>query len=631
MRRRRVLVLVLVLFLFTVLIGSVVAIFTMVGGGGPSVSEGSVLVMDIGGPLPEQPMPDQPLFGQAYVAVIEIDSALRKAAVDDRIDRVLIRPKPLAVGYAKIQEVRDSILRFKEDSDGKPVTCWMETASTKEYYLASACDEIYMAPEGIFLVNGLHMGISFYKGTLDKIGVEAEFTRSGKYKSAIEPMTSEQMSPEFREMMEALADSLYGDFVGAIAQARGLSETEVRDLVDDPPFSTSGALAAGLIDGLLYKDQLDDFLSGRDIRSTSFDLTAREGAAEAAVTTDSEPETPEEPVPAEAGDEEEDKPDIERVSFDEYSQVKPSSLGLGKGPKVAVLYAEGQIMSGSSSPGGALSTRTMGSDTITGALRAIRKDDSIKALVIRVDSPGGSGLASDVMWREVGLVREKIPVVVSMSDYAASGGYYIAMGADAIVAQPGTLTGSIGVFAGKYNLGGLYEKIGVNNESIKRGEMSDIFSPSRPLGEDGQAKLSEYVDQFYGTFVTKAAEGRSVSYDDIHAVAQGRVWTGKQAKDIGLIDEVGGFRTALQLAKEKAGIDGEVQLKMYPRQPTFIEQLLGQQPSSTALAPLLDTWTSDSSMPLGTALQSVRDVFTSAPLFADGRPVVMAPYRIQVW
>ena len=642
LRRGRALVVVLVLFLIMVLVGSVIAIFSMLDGSGPSLAEGSVLVVDIGGPLPEQPMAEQPMpgLGRRYVSVMEIDSALRKAAVDERVERLLIRPQGLSAGFGKVQELRGMILRFKEESEGKPVTCWMEAGANREYYLATACDEIFMAPEGFLLVNGLHLGVTFYKGTLDKLGVEAEFARAGKYKSAIEPMTSEQMSPAFRQMMEELADSLYDDMVEAIAETRGLTPMQVEAIIDDPPFTAAAAARAGLIDGLYYRDQLLDHLAGEQVEPISADLPAVAGILDGDDDSADPPTILPRSAQAEAGDDDsaepayadqDDEPEIERISMEEYRMVRLSSLGLGKGPKVAVLYCEGQIMSGASSPAGGFGGATMGSDTIAAALRKIREDDSIKAAVLRVDSPGGSGLASDVMWREVELLRRTKPVVVSMGDYAASGGYYIAMGADAIVAQPGTLTGSIGVFAGKYNLAGLYDKVGLTTESIKRGEMSDLFASDRSLGEDGRDKLSEFVDEFYAAFITKAAEGRDTTPEAIHHVAQGRVWTGQQAYDVGLVDELGSFRTALQLAKEKAGIDGDARLVIYPRQPTFIEQLLNNSAGPGMLAPLLDSFASSGHLPDVAALRSARRLLDAAPLFAEGRPVLMSPYHIDVW
>ena len=634
MRRSRALVLFLVLFLVVVLVGSIVAIVSMLDGGGGDVEQGSILVLKIGGPLPEQPMPEQPIagFGTTWPSLLEFDSALRKAAVDERVEGVLVRPMAISTGFAKVQELRGAIERFKTDS-GKPVTCWMEAVGNKEYLLATACDKIYMAPEGFFLVNGMHLSVTFYKGTLDKLGVEAEFTRAGKYKSAIEPLTSEQMSEPFREMMEELADSLYDDFVASIAASRNLTDAQVRALIDDPPLTTAAAARAGLIDGLLYRDQLHAMLRGAEVEPISADPVAfADLLAQPAPPPREIDEKPSTDDDGEDEDEDEDEEDeIDLLSLADYALVKPASLGLGGGKKVAVLYAEGQIMSGKSDPGGGLSGRTMGSETMTHAMRQIREDDSIKAVVLRVDSPGGSGLASDVMWRELELLREEKPVVVSMSDYAASGGYYIAMGADAIVAQPGTLTGSIGVFAGKYNLGGLYDKIGLKTESIKRGEMADIFAANEPLGEDGSAKLSEFVDEFYGAFISKAADGRNVAPATIHDVAQGRVWTGEQALAVGLVDQLGGFRTALDIAKEKAGLaEEEVTLVLYPRQPTFLQQLLNQSTLGGTLTPLLDGW-SPQGLPHSNALTAAARMVRAAPLFADGRPVLMAPFDVQVW
>ncbi len=640
MRRSRALVVLLVLFLVVVLIGSIVAIVAMLGDGGGKVDEGSVLVLKIGGPLPEQPMPEPPFagLGSTWPSVLEFDSALRKAAVDERVDRVLIKPLSMMTGYGKVQELHGAILRFKEESDGKPVTCWMEAAGNKEYLLATACDEIFMAPEGFFLVNGLHLNVTFYKGTLDKLGVEAEFARAGKYKSAIEPLTSTEMSPAFREMMESMADSLYGDFVSMIATSRGLDEATVRALIDDPPLTAAGAARAGLIDGLLYRDQLRDHLGGEEVEPidptrATFEALMAQGPPPPLELPDPDAAKAEneDGTADDNEDADEDGDDVEMIGLGEYAMVSPASLGLGDGPKIAVVYGEGQIMSGESDPGGGFSSKTMGSTTITAALRSIREDDSIEAVVLRVDSPGGSGLASDVMWRELELLTATKPVVVSMSDYAASGGYYISMNADAIVAQRGTITGSIGVFAGKYNLAGMYEKVGLTTESVKRGEMADIFAANQRLGEAGTAKLTEFIDEFYGAFISKAADGRRVAPSAIHEVAQGRVWTGEQAKAVGLVDELGGFRTALRLAKEKAGIEGEVRLVLYPKQPTFLEQLLDANGLGGVLVPLLDgAGFGGGALTDHQALAAARRVLQAAPLFSEGTPVLMPPYDLTV-
>jgi protease-4 len=617
---------------------------------------------------------------------MEIDSALRKASRDDRIEKVLVKPGALAVGFAKVQELRDILTRFSTDS-AKPVVCWMEMAGNKEYLLATACDEIWMAPEGFFLVNGLNLEVTFFKGTLDKIGVEAEFARAGKYKSAIEPLTSTGMSPAFREMLESLADSLYDDFVAAVAEARKMEPARVRDLIDDPPLTAAGAARAGLVDGLLYWDQILTQLGGESVQAIPADrpplhlLGATPAALPAPDETSPAPTPPAAPADAAlgAGDDdsasrtpavatgeaarrdddsasepaglpllagEREKPpkdwpedELERVTLEEYRQTRPSSLGLGRGPHVAVVYCEGSITSGPSSPGGPLGSQSMGSDTIAAAIRKARKDEDIKAVVLRVDSPGGSGLASDVIWREVEQTRRYKPVVVSMSDYAASGGYYISMAADAIVAQPGTLTGSIGVFAGKYNLAGLYEKVGLTSESVERGAMSDLFDADEPLGEDGRNKLSQFIDEFYDGFVSRVAEGRRTSTQAVHEVAQGRVWTGAQGKAVGLVDELGSFRTALQIAKEKAGIEGEVKLVLLPRQPSVFEQLLGKTSPGNGMLGLLDRWVplrsglgsgaGSGAADAASAERALRHAFSLLPLFASGQPVAALPYHLE--
>ncbi len=656
MNRGRALVLALVLFLVAVLVGSVVAIVTMLRGGGGSVEDGSTLVLRIGGALPEQPMPDDglgALFGGSVTSMLEYDSALKKAAVDERVARVLVEPGAMLTGYAKVFELRDALRRFSTDS-GKPVICWMESASNKEYLLATGCDEIYMAPSGLILVNGLHFGVTFYKGTLDKLGVKADFARAGKYKSAVEPMTSEQMSPAFRSMLESMADSLFGEFVAAIASSRKLDEAAVRALIDDPPLTAAAGVRAGLLDGLLYRDQLLAKLQGDDVEPIPADaprlgLLLEDKLANEADDDDSGDAiaaAPATPVAAPAEGEgaaaapahgerpgfEDADPDL--LTLSEYGKVRPSSLGLGKGEKIAVIFCEGQIMSGDSSPGGGMSGARMGSDTIAAAVRTARKDESIKAIVLRVDSPGGSGLASDIMWREIVLAKRVKPVVVSMSDYAASGGYYISMGADAIVAQPTTLTGSIGVFGGKYNLGGLYEKLGMRTDEVNRGDLADLFASDRGLGEDGHRKFSEFIDEFYETFITKAGQGRGVSPLAIHEHAQGRVWTGAQAKDVGLVDELGNLRTALKIAAEKAGLKDDGKLVLLPRQLTPLERLLEKGPAGAGLDALLGRSGLLDAVPVrGPAADptaAVRRLITAAPLLSSGEPVLLAPYHLDV-
>ncbi len=671
MRRTRLLIVLLVLFLAAVLVTSVVGIGLMLKAGGVGVEKGSTLVVDISGPLPEQPLPDQPFaaLGPSYLSVLEIDQVLHKAAFDDRIERLLIRIGGLGAGYGKIHELREVIARFSRDS-GKPTTCWMQMASNKEYLLATACDEIFMAPEGFLLVNGLDISVTFFKGTLDKLGVEAEFTRAGKYKSAVEPLTSTEMSPAYREMLNSLADSLFTDFVDAIAESREMTVDSVKTLIDDPPLTASGAQRAGLIDGLYYRDQLYDHLAGKEVAANSaerppLDLPTGETINPEATTTEADAEQADQDSSARvdgrggvdpalvnllraganngeeiAEDEphtevkkvEEEEEDASRIHFDNYQSSMKGFSGLGGGDRIAVIYCEGQIMSGSSKNGGS-GNPTMGSGTISRAIRTARLDDNVKALVLRVDSPGGSGLASDIIWREVELARHENnkPVIVSMGDLAASGGYYIAMGADMIIAEPTTITGSIGVFAGKYNLEGLFEKIGLTNERIKRGEMADMFAMDKGLGEPGRAKLGEFIDEFYATFLRKAALGRGTRAELVHEVAQGRVWTGRQAQQIGLVDELGTLRTAINIAKEKAGLKGEVKLRILPKQANFIDELLSNSPNEATVLGALDrTSPLTETMLTNPPTRSLSRMLRAAPLWSSNEPILMAPYDLEI-
>ena len=626
MKNGRLLVFILVVFLMLVFVGSIVAIVVMLrGGSGPDVGDATALEVRLGGAMPDQPAPDQPVpgFGARELSVFEVDTALKRAAADPGISQLLLFIDPLSIGYGKIAELRDILERFSTDSD-KPITCWMEMAGNKEYLLATACDRIFMAPEGFFLVNGLRLGVTFYKGTLDKLGVVAEFTRAGKYKSAVEPMISTEMSESFREMMNAMADSLFGYLVETVAAERELDVAAVRALIDDPPMTAQGALDAGLIDGLYYRDQFLDDISGLRVRPPDLGDDDDSGAPE---------------VPGWTGPARDDRIASRASSADRIPRLSLAKYIEGAGRiggsdnSVAIVFCEGQITSGKSRQGS-----SMGSDTIARAIRRARENDAVSAIVLRVNSPGGSGLASDIIWREVELAQEAgKPVVVSMSDLAASGGYYIAMGADAIVAQPTTLTGSIGVFAGKYSIGGLYEKVGLTSAVIKRGEYSDLFDLNRSLGEQGTAKLEQFVDGFYDVFITKAAEGRDTTAGALHEVAQGRVWTGEQADDIGLVDAIGSLRTAVAIATEKAGIDADARLLLYPRQPTFWEDLLsgnkgplGSLQAAGGLDRVLFGGNAEDLGPLGAQIRAAEAMLRSAPLLSSGQPVLLAPYHLEV-
>ena len=508
------------------------AVAIVVRGGRPSAgwSGGSrYLALDVDGDMPEEPSSGLGgLFGSRPPSIRGLVEAVDRAAGDPTVKGLLLRVGSVSTGWARVQELRDALVRFRRS--GKPSWAHLEFAGNQEYFLATGCAKVAASPTAMLDVSGLSAEVSFYKGALDKLGVEAQFEGVGKYKNAPNQFTEAGFTAPHREQMEALVGSLFDQYVRAIAEARGLSPQDVRAIVDRGPFHAPEAKEAGLVDELLYRDQVE----------------AR--------------------IPA-AG----------RVSPSGYLRAG-RGFGFDRRPKVALVHAVGEIVRGESqsSPfGGSLA----GSDTIVRGLRQATEDDGVRAIILRVDSPGGSGTASDAIWREVGVARRKKPVVVSMGDYAASGGYYIAMGADAIVAEPGTITGSIGVFSGKFSLRGLYGKLGVSQETVRRGKNATLFSGWEPWTDEERAKVRGLNVAFYETFIAKAAEGRKKTPQEIDAVAQGRVWTGEEALRAGLVDALGGLDAAVAVARARARIakGQEIQMVVLPQRKGLLETLMERQ------------------------------------------------------
>lgn len=452
----------------------------------------------------------------------EVAAAIRHAATDEDVKGLFLELYPVSLGWSSTQEIRDAIGVLQ--AAGKPCRVWADTLTNKEYYLASACGEIFVAPNALMLVNGLSVTRSYYKGTFEKIGVRPNFEHVGDFKSAVEPYERTGPSEAAREADAAMLDSLYRQMVGDIAAGRGVDVEVARAWVDDPPVSPAAAVEAGMLDGARYRDEIIDGLEA-DTRSL--------------------------------------------MSFLRERRQEWSSSG----DRIAVIHAEGAIISGSSSSD-FFGSQYVGDQTVRRHLEEARDDERVKAVVLRVNSPGGSGQASDAIWRDVALTMEAKPVVVSMGDYAASGGYYISMGASRIFAEPGTITGSIGVFGGKMNLAGAYEKVGVTLHTEQRGRYANLFGSTSDFDEQERQKYRDFLAGFYTTFVTKAAEGRGMTYDELHAVAQGRVWTGEQALGHGLIDELGGLDAAIAHAATEAGLDGEVRILRMPERKGFLDAML---------------------------------------------------------
>jgi protease-4 len=503
----------------------------------PSIEQNSVLALRVAGSLPDYVSPDplRKLFGNTDQSLSNLILQFKKAKVDDRIKVIILDINMSGAGWGKSEEIRDAITDFR--SSGKPVYAYMEYAMDKEYYIASACDKIYLAPPGELFINGLAADVLFFRGSLDKLGIYPDMVQVGKYKTAVETFTRKDMSDANREFMNSLLDDLFNRYVEAVAKARGKSPEQVRAIIDDAPYSAEKSKEMGLIDGVAYRDEIEKELKTKLGYKESDELRVVKSSA--------------------------------------YSNVEPESLGLDKGEKIAVIYATGDIASGKSenSPGG---DQSIGSDTLSKAVKDAGDDKTIKAIVVRVDSPGGSGLASDIIWHAVEGAKVKKPVVVSMSDVAASGGYYISTGANKIVAQPSTITGSIGVFAGKPVLKGFYDWLGISNEYLLRGKQAGMFRESEKFTPEERTKFEELIKRtYYEDFVPKVAKGRNKSPEYIDSVAQGRVWTGSQGRERGLVDEFGGLDRAVEIAKELAKIprDKGVHRVILPYPRTFIQEL----------------------------------------------------------
>lgn len=523
------------------------------GDSQPPVRPGSVLVMDLSGAIPEQVSGDpltQMLLDEPAYDVHDLQRALEEAATDDKIEALWIRPFNMTESWATLEAIRRSIDTFKES--GKPVIASGRNFYTgeAEYYLASAADSIYMDPEAIFEFNGFAMTSMFYKGLFDKLGIEPIIIRAGDYKGAVEPYTRESLSPENREQLQAYIDDVESLFVNAIADARNMSADKVESMMDnDVLFSAVDAAEHGLVDGLLFNDQV----RGRIGASIGLD--------------------PDE--------------DLTTVTLSAYSAQIRGSVSSNR---IAVVHVTGAMMAGSSDAGGLAPSGAMaGSDTIIRSIRTARERRGVQAMIVRIDSPGGLAPAADAMLREIEITSESMPVIISMGDVAASGGYWIATGGEHIVAESTTLTGSIGVFSMFFDLSApLEDRLGLAFDTVESGPSADMFSGYRDWTRAERASLERFTDITYQAFLEKVAAARGMSTEEVDKIARGRVWTGTDAVDVGLVDELGGLAVAVERAVEAAKLDStDYQLVSYPATPSFFQQL-GM--TSAVMSRTLATW-----------------------------------------
>ena len=500
----------------------------------PTVPDGATLILHLDGDIPEK-QPVQiplPFIGSTdTVTVLDAWHGLRSAANDGRIKAVVLETGRIGAGWGKIQELREGLLAFKKS--GKPLVAVLRTPRSREYYLATAADRIYMSPEDLFDVKGLRAEVMFLKNALSKIGVAVEIEHRGKYKDAGDMFSETSLSPESREVINSILDGVYSNMLSTYSEGRKKSVAEMRALIDQGPYTARQAAGKGLVDALRYEDQVYGELKER----------LKQG-------------------------------ELKKFSFHDYASAIGGRDRAAK-KRVAFVVGEGAITRGEG-------TDAMGTDEgfTSGAfikmLRRVSSDDSISAVLVRVDSPGGDAVASDEMLREVRLLSKKKPTVISFSDTAASGGYYISMTGDPIVSYPNTVTGSVGVVYGKVNLRSLYDKIGVHKEILVRGNNAAIDSDYTPLTPEARAKLREGIDEIYNEFVSRVAEGRKKKWDEIEPLAQGRAWLGSQAKQNGLVDELGGLDKALELLRKKAGLraDERIELVPYPPKRSILDQYL---------------------------------------------------------
>ncbi len=552
--------------------------------------DGGVLIWQVGGSFPEES--DRSFLGQVrngeVLTLSNVVFSLYRAAEDERITGLVLDMRAVSTDWAKIEEIQEAIKVFK--ASGKPVYAYFDGAGTREYALAVVADEVYMSPEANLMVLGVTAELDFMKDVLDKLGMEADFIHVGKFKSAPERMTRTEASDANREMIAAIVDDRFEKLLAMIASGREVSTEVVQGWVDRGMFDSETAISMGLVDRALYYEEILDEHFAEEETTNLVDYV------------------------------------LDRPSLDDTEHT------------VSVVFATGVIMPGESRFDN-FQGKIAGSETIVSELEAVAEDEDVDVVILRVDSPGGSALASDLIWKAIVDVQKEKPVIVSMSGMAASGGYYISCLADSIFADAGTLTGSIGVYAGKMSRSAMYEKIGVNREFITRGDNALLFSDEGGFSASQRKLFQNQLDGFYERFLSKVADGRNLTRDEAHAVAQGRVWTGYQGLEAGLVDELGGLHRALTSAKWTLGLKAtdKISVITFGEEMTPMERMLlrslrqggmfGQLGASlVSLDPMLA-----GGVTIPQLLDTLRnDGVMAAVSLMDGRPVAMMPFSLQV-
>ena len=492
----------------------------------PYVPEKAYLKIELSGPLADTTPSRFPGISSAAISIQDLWYQLERAAIDERIKGVLLRISYLETGFAKIEEIGRLLKNFSRSK--KPVMAFIIDGGLKEYYLASFADKVIMFKGGMLSISGIGAEAVFLKNTLSKLGIQAQIFHIGDYKTASNTFSEDHMTPAHRESMQALIDDLYRAVIAGIAANRKLDAREVKKVLDQSPLALEEYVKMKMIDSLGYEDELHGLL----------------------------------------------KSQYPEVSFKTYAKTK-APLPFNGAKKIAVIFAAGEINMGRSGSQSLLGGDVLGADTLAEQLRQARNNYAVKAVVLRVDSPGGSAVASDVILREAELLARKKPLVISMSDLAASGGYWISMSAQKIFAWPETITGSIGIISGKFVLKGLYDKLGINKEIVKTSEFAGMYSDYQPFSDREKEKIMADMQKIYGEFLKKVADNRKIALTEVDKIARGRVWSGQAALGLRLVDGLGGLNEALAEAKKLAHIPliEKIGVRIYPQKKSFWEML----------------------------------------------------------
>lgn len=530
---------------------SILVVFSMVSSSESEtqVRKNSVMMLELNGTLAErsQENPLDFLMGDDYktYGLDDILAAIKKAKEHEDIKGIYIQATSLGTGFASLEEIRNALQDFKES--GKFIVAYSDAYTQGLYYLSSVADKVLLNPQGMLEWRGLAASPVFFKDLLEKIGVKMQVFKVGTYKSAVEPFIATEMSPANREQVNAYLTSIWGRITGDVAQSRKLSVEELNKVADRMLmfYPAEESVKSGLVDTLIYKNDVRDYLKNL------------------------------------IGIDKDDRMPV--LGLQDMINVKKNVPRDKSGNVIAVYYAYGEIDGSSSSS----TDEGINSEKVIKDLRKLKDDEDVKAVVLRVNSPGGSAYGSEQIWHAVSQLKKEKPVIVSMGDYAASGGYYISCNADTIVAEPTTLTGSIGIFGMMPDAQGLTEKIGVHFDVVKTNPYADFGTITRPMNDDEKGLLQMHVNHGYELFLTRCSDGRGIGMEELDKIAQGRVWTGSTAKELGLVDVLGGLDKALEIAIDKAGVDAYTVMS-YPKKESFFESLMSTNPGNYIKAHVLN-------------------------------------------